>query len=76
MEINYDKLIDDWSEKIFNEADKAFKTYEDTDIDKKPYKAGFCSGYSQGLKMAQVMLCRMESKTKKNIEELAKETLE
>jgi len=63
MEINYEKLLDDWGEKVLAESDKSVKLYEEDNFEGSKvgdYKQGFRRGYSDGLGMALAILNRME----------------
>lgn len=63
--MDYDKLLDDWFEKVMNESEKATRV-ADRQID-YTYKAGYNYGYAQGLIMATSILNRMEKKMKNKI---------
>lgn len=63
MDINYEKLLDDWGEKVLAESDKSMKLYEEDNYEESKvgeYKQGYRRGYSDGLRMALAILNRME----------------
>ena len=63
MEIDYDKLLNEWADEIYKKADKAREDYgyqENGD-----FKNGRLMGYADGLIMAISILTRLEKKYKK-----------
>lgn len=72
QDLDYDKLLDEWNEKVMDKAekyqkasgeqlDKYFKTGEGG------LKGSFNRGYAEGLIMATSMLSRMEKRTIKRL---------
>jgi hypothetical protein len=62
-EIGYDKLLDQWFDKVINESEKLTKSADKQDD--YTYKKGYNIGYAHGLVMATSILNRMEKKLKK-----------
>lgn len=56
--MDYNKLLDEWAEKVFEKADKAMKLSEDSK--ENSYEQGYRRGYSNGLRMAISILSQME----------------
>lgn len=61
--MDYEKLLDDWAEKLLSEADKFRETSEDAIVGS--YNHGYSKGYSDGMYMALTFLNRIERKMKK-----------
>lgn len=60
--MNYEKLLDDWADKVLSEADKYKTTSENAIVGS--YNHGYSKGYSNGMYMALAILNRMEKKMK------------
>ena len=60
--IDYDKLLDEWAEKVFKKADEARDRYEEEDVGTT--RSSYCRGYMEGLLMATAILSRMEKKAR------------
>ena len=56
--MNYELLLDTWSEKILSEADNALNKCEE--CDHNSYKYAHLKGYGEGLIMANSILSRLE----------------
>jgi hypothetical protein len=67
MEINYDKLLNDWAEKIYAKADKygTDRGYESFGT----YKDGLYQGWREGLIDAVTILVMMERKERKKVDQ-------
>lgn len=61
MELDYDKILDEWADQIYKKVENYRKQIED--IDDYTYKKGRLSGYADGLILAICMLNRIEQKT-------------
>jgi len=59
MSINYEKLLDDWAEKLYKDAEAIEKRFDDNSFS---YRRGKQEGYIDGLIMAIAILNRMEKK--------------
>ena len=64
MNINYNKLLDDWAEHILKKAHTAEnkRLYEDL----FSYKGGYLKGYSEGIRTALAHLSLLEKRKYKN----------
>lgn len=70
-EIDYDLLLDEWTEKVLKKADEADRRKED--YEPGSYGYAYNRGYAEGLRMATAILGRLEKQykdTKKHIQEL------
>lgn len=59
-DIDYDKLLDEWAEKTYAEADKGWDVW--LEEDEGSMRGMYSKGYSDGIRMAMAILFRMESK--------------
>lgn len=63
--MDYDKLLNEWFDKVANESDKRQNTADK--IKDYNYNKGYSSGFSDGLLFATSILSRLEKREKRKI---------
>lgn len=63
--INYDELLNNWSEKVLAKAEKYEEEKEYTEVGS--FKYGYLKGLAEGYRLAEAMLAQEERKEKKKL---------
>lgn len=63
--INYDELLDNWSEKVLAKAEKCEEEKEYVEIGS--FRHGYLKGLAEGYRLAEAMLAQEERKEKKKL---------
>lgn len=58
--MDYNEMLELWGKKVFEKADKAMKSYEESE--EHDFNSGYQKGFSDGLRMATAILSKYEKK--------------